>query len=98
MFELLHKLPLWFSGTLIVALLCTYGLLGLRIARRYILPRFHIDLEDSVFSAGMLGGVMIFYSLAVALIAIHVWETYTDTSKIVSQEAASLAALYRNAE
>jgi len=39
---------------------------------------------------------MIFYGLAVALIAVGVWETYTDTTKIVSEEATSMAGLYRD--
>jgi hypothetical protein len=40
--------------------------------------------------------VMVFYGLAVALIAVSVWQTYSDTSKVVSEEATELAALYRD--
>jgi len=45
----------------------------------------------------MLQAVMVFYGLAVALIAVSVWQSYSDTSKLVSQEAATLAAIYREA-
>ena len=96
MLDFLFELPLWIAGPLIVGSLCLYALIGLGFARRRILPRLRIHAEDSDFSAGVLGGVMIFYSLAVALIAINVWETYSDVSKIISQEATSLAALYRD--
>ena len=44
----------------------------------------------------MLQSVMVFYGLAMALIAVSVLQTYSDVSKIVSQEATALAALYRD--
>src|SRR6185437_4437091 len=50
-----------------------------------------IQIEDSEFSGAMLQAVMVFYGLAVALIAVSVWQSYSDTSKLVSQEAATLA-------
>jgi hypothetical protein len=34
--------------------------------------------------------------LAVALIAVSVWQSYNDTSKVISEEATALAALYRD--
>ena len=37
-----------------------------------------------------------FYGLATALIAVNVFQTYSDTSKIVSSEATNIAALYRD--
>ena len=44
----------------------------------------------------MVHSVMVFYGLALALIAVNVFETYADVSKIISQEATSLAMLYRD--
>jgi hypothetical protein len=44
----------------------------------------------------MLQSIMVFYGLAVALIAVSVWQTYSDVAKIVSGEATALAALYRD--
>jgi hypothetical protein len=40
--------------------------------------------------------VMVFYGLAVALIAVNVSQTYSDVSKIISGEASALNALYRD--
>lgn len=40
--------------------------------------------------------ILVFYGLAVALIAVSVWQTYTDVSRIVSGEATAIAALYRD--
>ena len=44
----------------------------------------------------MVHSVMVFYGLALALIAVNVFETYADVSKIISQEATALAVLYRD--
>src|SRR5690348_13554142 len=89
-------LPLFISGPTIILILCGFGLGGLFLVRRYVLPRLKIENHDSEFSGAMLQSVMVFYGLAVALIAVSVWQTYSDVSKVISQEATALAALYRD--
>src|SRR5436190_4592555 len=96
MLDSLFDLPLLVSGLLIVGGLCLFALSGLVSVRRWILPRLRIGVEDSEFSGGMLQSVMVFYGLAVALIAVSVFQTYSDTSKIVSGEASALNAIYRD--
>ena len=44
----------------------------------------------------MVQSIMVFYGLAVALIAVGVFETHSDVAKIVSNEATALATLYRD--
>jgi hypothetical protein len=44
----------------------------------------------------MMQSIMVFYGLAVALIAVSVFQTYSDVSKIISGEASALNALYRD--
>jgi hypothetical protein len=44
----------------------------------------------------MVQSIMVFYGLALALIAVNVWQTYNDVAKTVSQEATAFAALYRD--
>ena len=66
------------------------------LVRRFILPRLKIHVEDSQFSGSLVQCVMVFYGLAVALIAVGVSQTYSDTSKLVSGEATALASLYRD--
>ncbi len=39
--------------------------------------------------------VMVFYGLAVALIAVSVWQTYTDVASTISAEATAVGVLYR---
>lgn len=94
--ETISELPLWLTGPAIVGGLCLYAVLGLLFVRRRVLPRLRIQSQDSEFSGAMVQAVMVFYGLAVALIAVNVWQTHSDVAKTVSQEATAVAALYRD--
>ena len=96
MLDFLFDLPLLIMGPAIVGALCLFAVVGLSVIRRRVLPRLRINAEDSEFSGAMVQAVMVFYGLAVALIAVSVWQTYSDASKVVSQEATAVAALYRD--
>jgi FtsH-binding integral membrane protein len=96
MFESLFDLPLWIVGSVIIGSLSLFAVGGLLVVRRRVLPRLRVTAEDSDFTGAMMQSVMVFYGLAVALIAVSVWQTYSDVQKIVSEEATSLAALYRD--
>lgn len=89
-------LPMVATGLGIVTGLCLFAVIGLRVTRRYLLPRLRIDPQDSEFGSAMLQAVMAFYGLALALIAVSVWQSYVDVSNTLSQEATSLAALHRD--
>ena len=95
MFEFLFDYPL-VTGLAIIAALCLFAVIGLLFVRRRVLPRLSVDGADSEFTGAMLQSVMVFYGLAVALIAVTVFETYSDTTKIVTGEATALNALYRD--
>src|SRR5678816_1314793 len=84
------------TGPAIIASLCLFAIGGLVVVRRRVLPRLRIHVEDSEFTGAMMQCVMVFYGLAVALMAVSVSQTYSDVSKIVSGEATALAALYRD--
>jgi hypothetical protein len=94
--EFLFDLPLILSLLLIVGSLCLFAIGGLLLVRRYVLPRLKISHQDAHFSGAMVHSIMVFYGLALALIAVNVFETYADVSKIISQEATALASLYRD--
>jgi hypothetical protein len=96
MFDSLFNLPLVVIGAVIIVSVCVFALSGLTIFSRHILPRLKLGPEESVFTSAMMQAVMVFYGLAVALIAVSVWQTYTDAAKIVSEEATSIGVLYRN--
>jgi len=94
--DFLFDLPLWISGPAVILGLCLFALAGLILVRRRLLPRLRITAEDSEFTGAMVQAVMVFYGLAVALIAVSVWQTYDNASGLASQEAASVAAVFRD--
>jgi hypothetical protein len=96
MFEWVFDLPMIVAGPVIVAALDLFAIIGLRLTRRYVLPRLKIGADESDFSSGMLQAAMTIYGLALALIAVSVWQTYSNISGTLSQEATSLGALYRD--
>src|ERR1700757_733596 len=96
MINFFFNLPLIVSGAVILAFCCVFAIGGLLLVRRFVLSHLRIDHNDAHFSGTMVHSVMVFYGLALALIAVNVFETYADVSKIVSQEATSLAMLYRD--
>jgi hypothetical protein len=96
MFEFVFDLPLWISGSGIILGLCLFALGGMVLVRRKLLPRLRVAAEDSEFTGAMVQAIMVFYGLAVALIAVSVWQTYSDANGLVSNEAACIAALYRD--
>jgi Protein of unknown function (DUF4239) len=96
MFESIFDVPLWIMGPVVIATLCAFAVLGLLLVRRRLLPRLRVEGADSEFTGAMLQSVMVFYGLAVALIAVTVFQTYSDTQKVVTGEATALNALYRD--
>lgn len=96
MFGFLFDIPLLIAGPLLVILLGSLAVAGLVFMRRRVLPRIRFTEEDAIFSSTILLSIMVFYGLTVALIAISVWEKYSEASRIVSQEASAIAVLYRD--
>ena len=96
MAEFIFELPLWVTGPVIIGALCLYAIVGLRLTRRYCLPRMKFNDDDSNYGSGMVQAVMVFYGLAVALIAMNVWQTYDNVTQLISQEATAIAGLYRD--
>jgi hypothetical protein len=95
MFDSLFNLPLVIVGAAILVLLCAFAFGGLAIFSRYILPRLKLGPDESVFTSAMMQAIMVFYGLAVALIAVSVWQTYTDAAATISREATAVGVLYR---
>src|SRR4051794_22732335 len=88
--------PLVILGPGIILSLAVVSLIGLLLVRRFGLPRLRVREADSEFSGAVVPPIMVFYRLALALIAVNVWQTYNDVSKTVSLEAISFGALYRD--
>jgi hypothetical protein len=98
MFSWVFDVPLWIVGPGLVVLLGGFSLAGLSAVRSRILPRIRVTHQDSHFVGTMVHSIMVFYALVLALIAVRVFETYSESSRIVSSEATAIAMLYRDAE
>src|SRR3954454_868148 len=88
--------PLVILGPAIILSLAVTALIFLLLVRRFVLPRLRVEVADSEFVGAVVQSIMVFYGLALALIAVNVWQTYNDVSKTVSVEAISFATLYRD--
>lgn len=94
--EFLFHVPLPVAGCLIIGSLCAYSLTGLILVRRFVIPGLTASPEDSDFTGAMVQAIMVFYGLAVALVAVSVWETHSEVSGVVSMEASRIGGLYRD--
>jgi hypothetical protein len=94
--DFVFDLPLIVVGPAIILLLVGFSIGGLALFRRYHLPKIKFGHSDAHFSGAMVASIMVFYGLALALTAVHVWETYEDAEEVVTREAACLAILWRD--
>jgi hypothetical protein len=72
------------------------ALIGLVMVRRHVIPRLHYDDGANDAVSGTVQAIGVFYGITVGLIAVAVWNTNSNASELVSKEAASVSALYRD--
>lgn len=96
-------MPLWLyeisplkAVLIMVALIEALSLIGLALSRRFIVPRlrYHDGVNDAV--SGTVQAIGVFYGITVGLIAVGVWNTNSNAADLVSKEASSIGALYRD--
>lgn len=92
----LFDLPLILTGPALIAVLAGASILGLNWFRKHQLPRLRFGEGDTDFLVATVASIMVFYGLAAALTAVHVFEAYGKVKDITAHEASSLAVLYRN--
>ena len=74
----------------------TLALAGLLLTRRFVLPRLNHNERINDDVSGTVQAIGVFYGITVGLIAVGVWNTNSSSSELVSNEAASIGALYRD--
>ena len=84
------------AALIIVAFVETAALIGLILVRRHLIPRLHYDDGANDAVSGTVQAIGVFYGITVGLIAVGVWNTYSNASELVSREATSIGALYRD--
>jgi hypothetical protein len=96
-------MPMWlyeirplYAALILVALIEVVSLIGLMLARRFIVPRlhYHEGVNDAV--SGTVQAIGVFYGITVGLIAVGVWNTNSEASDLVSKEATAISSLYRD--
>lgn len=93
---LYHTQPTWVIGIIVIGSGLLISVLGLLIFRRFVEGKLRLSEEmnnDIIFFASAIG---VFYSLMAGLMAVAVWGNYTAVQDLVSEEASSIAALYRD--
>ncbi|MBC6613167.1 DUF4239 domain-containing protein [Hymenobacter sp. BT507] len=92
----LYEMPSWLLAVLIMGLAVGLSLLGLRLTHR----RLHRSRLTTLIDNGTVGwffsGVTVLYGLTLGLLTVATWQNYSTAAGIASQEAATLAVLYRD--
>src|SRR5439155_20750742 len=96
-------MPIWLyevsprvAALVMVVFIESLALFGLFLARRLLIPRLHYDDGANDAVSGTVQAIGVFYGITVGLIAVGVWNTYSNASDLVSREASAIGALYRD--
>ena len=84
------------AALIMVAFIEAASLLGLVLVRRHLIPRLHYHDGANDAVSGTVQAIGVFYGITVGLIAVGVWNTNSTASELVSREASSVSALYRD--
>ena len=96
-------MPIWLyevsppiAALIMVAFVEAVALVGLVLVRRQLIPRLHYDDGANDAVSGTVQAIGVFYGITVGLIAVGVWNTYSNASDLVSREATAISTLYRD--
>jgi hypothetical protein len=89
-----YELPPALAAVVIALAVETVALVGLLLARRFVVPRLRYGIEVHEAVSGTVQAIGVFYGITVGLIAAGVWGTYANASELVSKEATSIAVLH----
>src|SRR5690349_555440 len=96
-------MPIWLyelsprtTALIMVIFVEILAMIGLVLVRRYLNPRLHYHEGANDAVSGTVQAIGVFYGITVGLIAVGVWNTNANASELVSREASSVAALYRD--
>jgi len=84
------------AALIMVAFVECIALIGLVFVRRHLIPRLHYHDGANDAVSGTVQAIGVFYGITVGLIAVGVWNTNSSARDLVSKEAASISALFRD--
>src|SRR6478672_4984672 len=93
---ILYEIRPFYAAVILIVLIETVSMIGLFVTRRFLIPRLHYHDGANDAVSGTVQAIGVFYGITVGLIAIGVWNSYVNASDLVSKEAMSVGALYRD--
>jgi hypothetical protein len=97
--DLIQDIPAWAICPACMVSFVVPAVIGLWFVHRSIHQRLRI--AETLIDNGVVGwffsGVLTIYGITLGLIAVTTWESSSEVSGIASREAATIAALYRDA-
>lgn len=91
-----YDLPTWLFGFLTIAVTLVIGVVGLFLTRKWVRSLHFADHSHNDIVGFYLAAITVFYGITLGLLMVGVWTNYSDTDAKSGQEAATLAALYRD--
>lgn len=92
----LYNIPTWLLALLLMGGLVILALAGLRLVHRRLHRRWLTTQVDNGTVGWFFSGLTLFYGLLLGLLTVATWGNYNQTMTIASQEAATIATVYRN--
>ena len=97
MITMLNQWPIGGVLALMIVFFVGFAELSFLVVRRVVPESMKYGHEDGHFAAAVIHSMMVFYGLVAALLAVNVYDTYSEVSHTVSREAAAISAVYRDA-
>jgi hypothetical protein len=95
-FYWIYDIPSWVLFLLVMFVTLLFSLGGLLLARSTIRKLVGESPGENELVSYFLTGLGVFYGITLGLIAAGTWQNFSDIDEKVGEEAASLAALYRD--
>ena len=92
----LYDLPAWLFALLTMGFFVGISWVGLGLLHRRIHQASFATLIDNGTVGWFFSGVTVLYGLLLGLLTVATWGNYSRAAEVASQEAASIAVLYRD--
>jgi hypothetical protein len=92
----IYDIPNWLFFLICNAFFIGFGQIIFLFTQKIIIPKLKILDNSNDLLNYFIAAMGAFYSITLGLIAVGTWEKFDDTSQLASDEASSVAALYRD--
>ncbi len=95
-FYWIYDIPSWQLFLLVMLITLIFSIGGLMLTRPWARKFIGEPPAENELVSNFLAGLGVFYGITLGLIAAGTWENFADIDGKIGEEAASLAALYRD--